>query len=319
MNNSLSEIVEKIKQSQNVAIFCHVRPDGDSLGSGLGLLEALRGVGKNAFMFCEDVPPEKFAFIPQMQNVLQDMPNVEWDTMITVDCGDAQRTGKFCEKFLKFKGVTLNIDHHISNVGFAKFNYVCVCPATCELMPEILEKAGYAITPTIAQCLMMGVVTDSGNFTHQDVSEKTFAVAAKLRAAGADITLLNDYLFARQPKERALLYGKVMSKMRFELDDKLIFITITQADLNGYHADRSMTEGFVDFPLTVDGVEVAVALLEVKKGQYKVSLRSKGKVNVNEIAVQFGGGGHVLASGCMLFGEHEEVIDKLRYAVYQQL
>jgi phosphoesterase RecJ-like protein len=317
--NSLAEIAQKLNESKNVAVFCHVRPDGDALGSGLALTTALKNAGKNAFMLCEDEPPEKFSFLPLMKTVLQELPNLEWDTFVSVDCGDMQRMGKFAEKYQKLKGVTLNIDHHISNIGYAKYNYVCVCPATCELLPEILEQAGYSVTPDIAQLLMMGLITDSGNFTHQDVSAKTFQTAANLRAAGADVTLLNDYLFARQPKARALLYGKVMSKIRFELDDKLDIITITQKDLEAFGADRSMTEGFVDFPLTIEGVEVAIAILEVKTGQYKVSLRSKGRVNVNEVAASFGGGGHILASGCMLFGEYEEVVDKLRYAIYQQL
>lgn len=319
MNSSLAEIAQKLNDSKVVAVFCHVRPDGDALGSSLALYTALKNAGKTAFMVCEDLPPEKFSFISAMQDVVQDLPNLDFDTFVSCDCGDAQRMGKFADKFLRFKGVTVNIDHHISNVGFAKYNYVYVCPATCELMPEILQKAGFSVTPVMAQLLMMGLVTDSGNFTHQDVSSKTFYTAGNMREAGANVTELNDNLFAKQPKARALLYAKVMHKMRFGLDDKLIFITITQADLEAYGADRSMTEGFVDFPLTVEGVEVAAALLEVKTGQYKVSLRSKGKVNVNEIAVQFGGGGHILASGCMLFGEYEEVIDKLTYAVYQQL
>ena len=110
-----------------------------------------------------------------------------------------------------------------------------------------------------------------------------------------------------------------MNKMRFLLDDRLAVIVTTLEDLAKTGADKSLTEGFVDFPLTVEGVEVSVAMMEVKKRQYKISLRSKGKVNVNAVASSFGGGGHVLASGCMLLGELEEVIDKISYAVYQNL
>ena len=107
--------------------------------------------------------------------------------------------------------------------------------------------------------------------------------------------------------------------MRFALDDKLAYIIISKKDMTELNADKSLTEGFVDFPLTIDGVEVSAAILENNKGQYKVSLRSKGKVNVNAVATAFGGGGHVLASGCMLFGELEEVIERLSYAIYQNL
>ena len=110
-----------------------------------------------------------------------------------------------------------------------------------------------------------------------------------------------------------------MNNIRFALDDKLAVIITTIEDLNKTGADKSVTEGFVDFPLTVDGVEVSVSMMEIKKRQYKISLRSKGTVNVNAVASKFGGGGHILASGCMLSGELEEVIEKITYAVYQNL
>ena len=126
-------------------------------------------------------------------------------------------------------------------------------------------------------------------------------------------------MFSRQTKLRALLFGKVINGMRFALDDKLVFIVVSLDAIGKSDTDRSITEGFVDFPLTIDGVEVSVSLLEVKKHQYKISLRSKGKVNVNAVAAVFGGGGHLLASGCMLTGELEEVIEKITYAVYQNL
>ena len=166
---------------------------------------------------------------------------------------------------------------------------------------------------------MLGLITDSGNFTHCDVTAKTFETAALLRNSGADVNQINYQLFSRQTKSRALLFGKVIDNMRFALDDKLAFVVVGLDLFEESDTDRSITEGFVDFPLTVDGVEVSVSLLEVKKRQYKISLRSKGKVNVNAVAATFGGGGHILASGCMLMGELEEVIEKITYAVYQNL
>lgn len=319
-NNSLTEIVEQLKKAKNAVIFCHARPDGDALGAGLALMTALRNAGKTALMCCEDLPPEKFAFLPATEQVKQTLPaNTEYDTFISVDCADVTRMGAFSDAYAKFAGTTVNIDHHISNKGFAKFNYVYECPASCELLTEILVEAGFEITQEIADLLMLGLITDSGNFTHHDVSEKTFNTAAKLRARGADVNLINYNMYSRQPKARALLYGRVMNKIRFALDDKLTFIVTTLEDLKQTGAEKSLTEGFVDFPLTIDGVEVSASLMEVKKRQYKVSLRSKGTVNVNAVASTFGGGGHVLASGCMLIGELEEVIEKITYAVYQNL
>jgi len=151
------------------------------------------------------------------------------------------------------------------------------------------------------------------------VDEETFLLASKLVKAGADIRYYNYNLFKKQSKARAKLHALTMSGMRYYFEDRFALITVTQENMQKCQADNGMTEGFVDFPLNVDGVEVAASIMEVKHRQYKVSLRSKEYADVNKIAGIFGGGGHVRAAGCMLFGELEEVIDKLSYAVSQYL
>lgn len=318
-NNTSEEIISQLNKVRCAAVFCHARPDGDALGAGLALCRALRQKGATAVMCCEDRPPEKFSYNGDMAEVKTSLPReFEFDTFISVDCADISRMGVFTEPFQRFKN-TVNIDHHISNKGYAKYNYVFDCSASCQILTELLVKGGYEITPEIANLLMLGLITDSGNFTHLDVSEKTFSAAALLRSKGADVSLINYEMYSRQSKARALLYGQVISGIRFSPDDKIAFIVTSLDDLHRTGTDKSVTEGFVDFGLTIDGVEVSVALLEVKKNQYKASLRSKGKANVNAVAAQFGGGGHVLASGCMFFYPLEEVIDKLTYAIGQNL
>lgn len=319
INNTFEEIAQKLNSAKRVAIFCHVRPDGDALGSGMALCLALRGKGKTAVMCCEDKVPAKFGFLKPLSEVRNQLPPINFDTLVCVDCADGTRAGVFSSKFKKFKGVTINFDHHISNDGYAKYNFVLVCPATCQIMTEFLHYAGYEITEDIANLLMLGLITDSGTFTHRDVEPATFGAAAFLREKGADINNIDYNLNGRQSKQRANLFGKVMSNIRFELDEKFALILVTNEMLNTVGGDMSVTEGFVDFPMTIDGVEVAASILETKKGQYKVSLRSKGKVNVNAVAGEFGGGGHVLASGCMLFGEYEEVVERLKEAVAKNL
>lgn len=315
MNNGFEEINKIFSVAKNVAVFCHARPDGDALGSGLALCAALENRGKKACMCCEDIPPEKFMFCQSFKKVKNQLPQGDYDLFVSVDCADVIRLGVFSKQFKNFKKATVNIDHHITNDNFAKYNYVRECPATCEIITEFLLACGYEITKEIADLLMLGLITDSGNFVHRDVSEHTFEIAAILRARGADVSLINYNMFSRQTKARALLFGRVMSNIKFACGDKLAFIVISEKDMQECGADKSLTEGFVDFPLSVDGVEVAISILEFKKNQYKVSLRSKGDVNVNEIAVNFGGGGHKLASGCMAFGELEEVKERLTYAV----
>ena len=319
-NSSIAEICRQLKEANKVAVFCHTRPDGDALGSGMALTCALNNAGKNATMFCDDAVPEKYGFLKKLANVKAELPeDVKFDTFVCVDCADINRIGSFSTDFVAFKGKKINIDHHVSNKRFADYNCVLECPATCQLLTEIFTKANFKIDKEIADLLMLGLITDSGNFTHSDVTDKTFETAALLRKCGADTREINYQMFSRQTKQRALLFGKVVNSIRFALDDKLAFIIVPFDFLVKFGVDGSITEGFVDFPLTIDGVEVAVSLLEVKKRQYKISLRSKGLVNVNTVASKFGGGGHILASGCMLNGELEEVIEKITYAVYQNL
>lgn len=319
MNNTLEEIIIRLNAANRIAVFCHARPDGDALGAALALVLHLRAEGKKAMMCCEDLSPEKFLYLPAMAEVQTKIPQEDYDTFVSVDCADSARLGVFAKRFRAFKGVTVNIDHHVSNDGYAKYNYVSECPASCEIITELFLHAKWDISREIADLLMLGLITDSGNFTHQDVSAKTFETAAILRKAGADVNLINYNMFARQPKSRALLYGAVMSGMRFYLEDKVALIVIKQSDMERFGADKSLTEGFVDFPLTVEGVEIAISMMEFKQDQYKTSLRSKGKVNVNEIASVFGGGGHILASGCMLFGSEEKAVADLLAAVKDKL
>lgn len=319
MNNTFAEIAGHLKRAHNIAIACHVRPDGDALGSGLALCLALENAGKNVNMVCEDKPVEKFSFLPATSKVSQVLPNIDYDVFISVDCADLIRLGIFSKSFKNFRKTTINIDHHISNNGYAKLNYVKPCPATCEIMTEFFMFAGYEITEEIANLLMLGIMTDSGNFTHQDVNESTLKAAAYLLSKGANTYAINYNMFVKQSQTRAVLYAKVMNKMRFALSDKFAFAIITQSDLAACGANADLTEGFVDFPLSIDGVEVSASIMECKKNQYKISLRSKGTANVNAVAMKFGGGGHILASGCMIFGELEEVIERLTYAVYVNL
>ena len=319
MINSIDEIVKLLKNSKKVGVLCHARPDGDSLGGLLALTHALRNAGKYAVAFCEDAPPEKYCFLSAMKEVKTSFIAEEYDLLVSVDCADSSRMGVFAKDYTKFKGTTLNIDHHISNTGFAKYNYVIECPASCQILVDILNRAQFEINREIADLLMLGLITDTGNFVHSDVTAASFQAAALLREKGADVQAINYYMFQHQPRARAELYGRVMKNIHYAHEDKFAYIIISAKDLEESGADKSMTEGFVDFPLTVDGVEVSASLLEFKEGQYKTSLRSKGKVNVNAVASTFGGGGHILASGCMLFGSLEEVIDKLTYAVYQNL
>ncbi len=317
----MEQIANRIKQAKSVAIFSHMRPDGDAFGSALALSCALDFLKIPNQVCVESDIPSNLRFIKGLEKVTK-KPQGEFDLLICVDCSDEQRLGQLQDSFYiaKRKKIdTVNIDHHISNTRFAKYNFVRQCSSNCMNIAALIEYLGAPFDKKTAEYLMIGLLTDSGNFSHDDVDENTLLLAAKLVKAGADIRYYNYKLFKSQPKERAALFAKTMSGIHYYHDNRFAAIVVSMKNMQECNADHGMTEGFVDFPLNVDGVEIAASILEVKKGQYKISLRSKEYADVNRMASVYGGGGHIRAAGCMMFGEIEEVLDKLSFTASQYL
>lgn len=319
--NTIQEIAERIKRAKCVLITSHMRPDGDAFGSCLALKTALTRLGIDSEICNESNIPSNLAFIKGIEAVKK-TPQKEYDLFVCLDSADLTRLGALTDEFARAKRKnidTVNIDHHVSNTGYAKYNYLRECSANCMNIATLVEYLGVPFDKELAEYLLIGLLTDSGNFSHDDVGEEAFLLASKLTKAGADIRYYQYNLFKKQSKARAELFALTMSGMRYYFEDRFAVIVITQENMKKCQADSGMTEGFVDFPLNVDGVEIAVSIMEVKPRQYKISLRSKEYADVNKIAGIFGGGGHIRASGCMLFGDLEEVIDRLSYAVSQYL
>ena len=319
--NTLSEIADVIRHLKSAVIFTHMRPDGDTLGSAMALSRALFLLNIPNEVINEGEVPEKFLFLEGMKYIRR-TPTLDAEGYICVDSSDEARLGYAQPVFLagvKKGKVTLNIDHHVSNTRFCKYNFVRPRASNCENMSELISLLGVGPDKLIASYLMVGMITDSGAFSHSDVNGDSFRAAAAAVDAGADVGKITYEVFKKQSKARAQLYAEIISKLRYDLEDRFVTALVTQEQLRKYNLKQDATEGIVDFGLSVDTVEVSVCMMEVKKGQYKASLRSKGTVNVNEVAGVFGGGGHVLASGCMFFGSFEEAYDKLRYAVLQRL
>ena len=318
---SLEKIANRIQSAKQVLILAHMRPDGDAIGSALALSKALDYL-KTPYQVCIETDiPSNLTFLEGVEKI-EKQTKGDYDLLITVDSSDEQRLGALSEEFFlaKRKKIdTINIDHHVSNTRYAKYNYVRTCSANCMNIAKLIEVMGVPFDKMMANYLLLGLLTDSGNFSHDDVEEETLELGAKLVKAGADICRLNYMLFKRQAPQRAALFARTMSGLRYYHGGRFATIVITRKNMEECGADHGMTEGFVDFPLNVDGVEVAASLLEMKKGQYKISLRSKEYADVNKIAGVYGGGGHVRAAGCMLFGDLEEILDKLSYTVSQYL
>lgn len=313
------ELISKVKSA---TIFCHIRPDGDTLGACVAMYHYLTGKGLNAEIVCESDIPERyfsFPFIEKMKDAFKKQPTIENATLISLDCAESHRMGINEQYYLKAKTTRINIDHHISNTRYADYNLVQDVAACCQILTNVFLAMGETITTDMANALMLGLSTDTGNFYHASVTPETFMVAAELVKRGADLHNICFEMYKKQKKQRLILHGMSMQKVRMFLDERLAIITVTKENLEKSGAEPSMTEGFIDFPLSIDTVEVAICLLEVGDNKYKASLRSKGNADVNAIAGVYGGGGHVVASGCMIFGEYEEVIDKLVYTVSQYL
>lgn len=318
--NTLREIAERLKKLKSAVIFTHMRPDGDTIGSALALSRALTLSGVKNEVVNEGAIPEKFFFLEGVSQIKSN-PTLNAEAYIAVDTSEPARLGALQTVYSEGarKKPTFNLDHHVSNTRYANYNFVRDRASNCENIAELISLLGIKGDKQIAEALFMGMVTDSGGFSHSDVNGDTFRAAAECLDAGADLKKITYEVFEKQTQNRAKFYLAALSNLRFLLDGRFAAVVVSQEQLAKYSLPYDATEGLVDFALTIDTVEISASLLEMKKGQYKVSLRSKGIANVNEMARIFGGGGHVLASGCMLFGETEEVLDKLRYAAVQQL
>lgn len=315
--NTLIEIANLIKQQKSVAIVCHLRPDGDAIGSSLSLKFALDKLGIKNQAFCDDIIPKKFEFLGA-DKLFERKLNGKYDCYIAVDCADLLRMGDNNADIFTKQINTVNVDHHISNTRFSKLNYVFDNSANCENIFELIKLLGVEIDKQIAEFLLLGIMTDTGNFKHRNVTPNTFTVASSLLQRGVDINTIHYNMFTKQSKARAKLHGIVMNSLRYFLDDRLCIGTVSQKAIKDSGALLEDTEGFIDFIMGIDSVDVGICISEMGNNKYKCSFRSKG-TDVNQVAGVFGGGGHVLASGCQIFGEYEEVVDRLRYAVSQHM
>lgn len=313
---TINEIAVELKKYKKVLIFCHNRPDGDTLGSAFALKYALEQLDvKKADIVCAQQVPEKYLPLGFIGKVyLPQEITSKYDCHISVDCASEMMLGDSYALYVKNQ-ITLNVDHHVSNERYAKFNYVEDKASCCEIIYRLVNCFESELNENVVNSLLLGVVTDTGNFMHNNVTKSTLQTASELVEKGAVLNKISYAMFKNQKIERAKLYAYVINGMRFFENGKIAIISVFKSDFEKFSATQDMTEGFIDFPLSIEGVEVAVSIMETKDKAFKISLRSKGKINVNEVASSFGGGGHVLASGCLIHGFYEDVKDKIIRAI----
>lgn len=298
------EVTEKIEKAQKIAIFNHINPDGDAHGSAFGLKLALLEMGKQAEVFLRDGDNQTKEYKLLKGAESSGLTIEECDLKIAVDCADDRRLGIFAEKFC---GETVAIDHHITHKKFAQSTVVVAsAPATGEIIYDLVTELGVRLTYDIAYNLYMAIVCDTGNFKYSSTTPKTHLVAAELMKTGIDIADMTKRLFDTKTMEYLNMYKKGIEKLELYHGGEISLLAFSDVDFADAGISETDADGIVNLPNSVAGVEVGVYIRQ-RNDEYKVSLRSNGNINVAEIALEFGGGGHERASGFSVKASVDEV------------
>lgn len=299
----IDRILETIREKQTFCIVGHVRPDGDCVGSQLGLALALCNEGKKVTVWNEDAVPLKYKFLNTEGLFQQPKPGQRFDCVIATDCASYERLGNVRDCVTE-RGLLINIDHHESNTRYGDINWVSPRePSTGELIFKLLKVARWPITKPIADCLFTAVSTDTGSFQYPTTRPGTYHIAAELVSRGANLAKITDEVYQSYPLSRARLLRHVYTKFKLADDNRIAYFWLKKADLARTGAESNDTEGLIDHIRAIEPVVVACVFEELEPELTRISLRSKSaKVNVNEIAAQFGGGGHPAAAGARIPG-----------------
>ncbi|MDB6124169.1 MAG: Phosphoesterase RecJ domain protein [Pedosphaera sp.] len=299
----IDRILEGIRDSRTICVVGHVRPDGDCIGSQLGLTLALQNEGKKVWCWNEDIVPDKLAFLDPDKIVQKPRPGMEFDCVIATDAASFERLGKVGACINKRK-LFINIDHHQSNTRYADINWISAKePSSGEIIFRLLKSANWPITPAIADCLFTAVSTDTGSFQYPSTRPSTYNVAGELVKRGADLAKICDEVYQSYPLSRVKLLKHVYNNFRLTHGDQIAYFWLKKADFTRTGADTSDSEGLIDHIRAIEPVEVACLFEEMEPEMTRISLRSKNeKVNVNEIAALFNGGGHKAAAGARIPG-----------------
>lgn len=310
------KFIEKIEGADTIAIGGHVRPDGDCVGSCMGLFGYLADhyPEKKVCVYLEEIP-EAFDYL-KIDEAMSEKAD-KYDLFIALDCGSIDRLGEAQEIFEKAVD-TVCVDHHISNTNFAKENIVkanasSTCEILCELLP--MDKIG----TFSATAFYTGIIHDTGVFKHSNTSKKTMETAGNLVEKGIPFGKIIDESFYMKTYRQLQIMGRCLLESIRVMDGRCIVSVVTKQMMDFYGAKSSDLDGIIDELRTTQGVEVAVLLSEKEPLEFKVSMRSNQIVDVSKIAVFFGGGGHVRAAGCTIKGSSYDVINNLTEHIEKQL
>ena len=299
----LDRIVQTIRDSDTLCIVGHIRPDGDCIGSQLGLAYALKNAGKKVTVWNEDPLPRKLAFLDPDRLLSTPKQGKKFDCAIATDCASYERLGKAGD-CIKDRQILINIDHHASNTRYGDLNWISDDePSSGELIYRLLQTGHWPITPAIADCLFTAVSTDTGSFQYPSTRPATYHVAAHLVERGANLEKVCNEVYQSYPLSRVRLLRHVYSRFKLKHDDQIAYFWLRKIDYSRTGAGPEDAEGLIDHIRAIEPVIVACVFEEMTPDLSRISLRSKSeKVDVNEIAKQFGGGGHHAAAGARIPG-----------------
>lgn len=296
--HNIQAVLNAIERGQRFLVSAHARPDGDAIGSMLACAMILEQVGKQVDMISCDRVPLIYRSLPCSSTIrLTDRVTGEYDAVILLECDGIERS--------RLRGLEgrflINIDHHASGRNFANINWIDTeACAVAEMVYELAMVAGVRITPEMATCLYTAVLTDTGLFCYDGTDAHTFELAAELARHGARPAVIAKDVYFSHPTSKMMLLGAALSNLRRE--GRIAWMWVTHEDMLRSSAVEEDCEGIVNYAIAIAGVDVAIFLRELANHRVRLSLRSKGQVNVARIAERFGGGGHQHASGCTLDG-----------------
>ena len=306
----MDRIAQVLESGSRFLLTTHLAPDGDSLGSALALVHVLAGMGKSALVVTRDPVPERYRFLPGATEVetRAELPAAAgYAAAFAFECPDVARTGwpDLRERFF-----VVNIDHHEDNSGFGNVNWVDArSPAVGEMIHRLIRHVQLPITPEIATCIYVALMTDTGSFTYSNTTADSMRLAAAMIDLGADPHRIALNVYDSNRFEKLRLLGSALKDLRQEAEGRIAWLRVSAADVERCAAKMEDLDDIVNYPRSIRGVEVAAIFKELAPERFRLSLRSKGKVDVFRVAKSFGGGGHRNAAGCSIEGTFEVVRD----------
>lgn len=307
-----SEIVSILKENNDFAIVSHTSPDGDSMGSMLGLYNLLKENGKNSDVFIDGELPRRYSFLPGFNQIKQiHESNSKYNILIVLDCGDIERLGN-CKELINKAGVIINIDHHISNGRFGDINYVDIkASSTGEILYELTKTNNINISKESAECLYTAILTDTGGFKYSNTTPKTFSICGELIEKSINFPEITNKIYDTKTIPQVKLLSMVTSTLEMHLDKRAALLYLTKDMIMDSGAREEDASEFVNIARDIEDVEVGILLKQINEGEFRASLRSKNWADVRAVAEIFGGGGHIRAAGCTIKGSLDEVKKKL--------